>query len=106
MLAIGISGCRDFLFDRGAVCRYSHKWVGLGGKDDFSEPGMAHQFSVEIHNFLTGNLEEARQILARATQERDEAAVRFQEGRIAELLFFRQQLVEKYDLKDQRYFKE
>lgn len=67
---------------------------------------MAHQFSVEIHNFLTGNLAEARRILAVAAQERDEAAMRFQEGRIAELLFFRQQISEKYDLKNQQYFKE
>lgn len=67
---------------------------------------MAHQFSVEIHNYLTESLDETRRLLAKAEAEKDAAGVRFQEGRIEELLFFRRQMSEKYDLKNQKYFKE
>ncbi|MEW6220267.1 MAG: hypothetical protein AB1634_12140 [Thermodesulfobacteriota bacterium] len=65
---------------------------------------MAHEFSVQIHAFLSQELARARERLAAAVAQGDRSSARFQEGMVEELLFFRGRLSESYDLKNQKYF--
>ncbi len=65
---------------------------------------MAHQYSVEIHEFLGDNLKKARSALEEAQKAGDKKAVEHQQGRIEELNFFRTMLTEKFDLSNQKYY--
>lgn len=65
---------------------------------------MPDKFSTDIHDFLSAKLRRANEELAQAQGAGQTAAARFQEGRIAELLFFRNYMTERYDLKNRTYF--
>jgi hypothetical protein len=64
---------------------------------------MAHQFSVEIHDFLSSSIEAAERELAQLGPEGG-ARGRYLEGRLAELRHFRELLTGKYDLRFHRYY--
>lgn len=65
---------------------------------------MPHAFSVEIHNYITERIQESEKELEKARAEKNELAVRFQEGCLEELNFFRNHLTDAYDLSDRKYY--
>ncbi len=64
---------------------------------------MAHQYSVEIHNFITQHLQKTEQELEAETAESGVRHSRLK-GRREELLFFRDLLTRKYDLENRKYY--
>lgn len=63
---------------------------------------MAHQYSVEIQDFLGRLIAKAEEEL-NAAEAGSEAAARAQ-GKLEEAQFFRAHLTENYDLKTQKYY--
>ncbi|MDT8447208.1 MAG: hypothetical protein RRB13_10000 [bacterium] len=63
---------------------------------------MAHQYSVEIQNFI-GELIQKAQAEMMGLDEGSEARIRA-EGRLEEAQFFRDHLTKNYDLKTQKYY--
>lgn len=64
---------------------------------------MAHQFSVEIHDFLTSTIDAARRELAELTGPADGERASYLSGRLEELELLRV-LISKYDLRFHKYF--
>ncbi len=65
---------------------------------------MAHQYSVEIHNFLTSNLKEVTGELEVARENEDAVRISYLEGRLEELNHMRNLLTEKFDLSHRQYY--
>lgn len=63
---------------------------------------MAHQYSVEIQDFLGELIAQAEAELS-AAEAGSEAQARAQ-GKLEEARFFRRHLSENYDLKTQKYY--
>lgn len=68
------------------------------------EPHMAHQFSVEIHGFLTASLDAAERALKEAQVKGETEQSTYLSGRVQELKHIRQLLSSKYDLRFHKYF--
>lgn len=73
-----------------------------GEKDEVIK--MAHQYSVEIHKFITERLKEAQESLKSIQGSGDEKEIKFLEGKIHELTHFRNLLTEKFDLSNRKYY--
>lgn len=65
---------------------------------------MAHQFSVEIHDFLTTSMETARQALRQAQEQGRAEEAGYLEGRLEELQHLRELLSARYDLRFHKYY--
>jgi hypothetical protein len=65
---------------------------------------MAHQFSVEIHEFLSKRIEAAEQALAGERLLAGSSKVAYWSGRLDELRHAREQLAGKYDLRFHKYY--
>lgn len=65
---------------------------------------MAHQFSVEIHNYLTASLQATGRELEEAQAKSQAERVAYLEGRQEELTHLRALLTAKYDLKWHKYY--
>lgn len=65
---------------------------------------MAHEFSVEIHNYITNKIDIAEKGKKQADKKGDVKTRRFFEGQLYELLNLRLYLTEKIDLKTQKYY--
>ena len=66
---------------------------------------MAHVFSVEIHDYLSGKILLAEQGKKTAEDKNDEASCLYYEGQLLELKTLRQYLTDNIDLKTQKYYK-
>ena len=65
---------------------------------------MAHEYSVEIHNYLAAEIKSAEAKKKGAEDENDSMAQRFLEGQLSELFKIREYLNERIDLKTQDYY--
>lgn len=65
---------------------------------------MAHQYSVEIHEFLGEKLKEIHSALEEARSKGEETAIRYQEGRLELLNQMRKHMTDKFDLANQKYY--
>jgi len=65
---------------------------------------MAHQYSVEIHNYLTDRLNDAKEKLKEAAISGADDAVKKAAGRIEALNRLRTMMTEKFDLTNRKYF--
>lgn len=65
---------------------------------------MAHQYSVEIHKFIGDKISETTAELEKAKSQNDGDKIRFLEGRLEEMQFFRSHLSSKYDLMNRKYY--
>jgi hypothetical protein len=66
---------------------------------------MAHQYSVEIHDYISNRLESAQSALKDAQTSGSDLSVKNAEGRIHALMQLRTMMTEKFDLMNRRYFK-
>lgn len=65
---------------------------------------MANEYLVEIHNYISAKMAAAEKNKKIAEQQKDLNSKQYWEGQLRELAAIRQYLVEKIDLKTQRYF--
>lgn len=65
---------------------------------------MPHIFSVEIHEYLSKKILQAKAGKTEAVLERDEELTSYYEGQLLELETMRQYLTENIDLKTQKYY--
>lgn len=65
---------------------------------------MAHQYSVEIHEFLSSRLQQSQRELEQARAAGDSQRTQFIEGKLSELNFMRNLLTEKFDLQHRKYY--
>ena len=62
---------------------------------------MAHEYTVLIHNWITGKIEQARAQKISAEKNNDSGTKMYAAGQLEELLFFQKYLAEHMDLKTQ-----
>jgi len=65
---------------------------------------MANEYSVAIHNYISDKIAAAEKNKTDAEKEKDLESTRYCEGRLQELNSIRQYMVEKIDLKTQKYY--
>jgi hypothetical protein len=65
---------------------------------------MANEYSVAIHNYISGKIAAAEKNRKDAEQENDLASIRYYMGQLKELNNIRQYMVDKIDLKTQKYY--
>ena len=65
---------------------------------------MANEYSVAIHNYISGQIAIAEKGKKDAEKNEDSASTRYFEGRLQELNLIRQYMVENIDLKTQKYY--
>ena len=65
---------------------------------------MANEYLIEIHNFISEQIDVAKSQQAEAQENNDRASQRFYEGQLSEWVWIRAYLAEKVDLKTQKYF--
>jgi hypothetical protein len=65
---------------------------------------MAHQFSVEIHDYLTSALQTTERELEAAKAKAEVERAGYLEGRLEELRHLRELLTARYDLKLHKYY--
>lgn len=65
---------------------------------------MAHEYSLVIHDYLTVHIDTARKNREQAEFSRDLGSVKFYEGQLAELRFFRKYLTDQIDLDTHTYY--
>lgn len=65
---------------------------------------MAHQYSVEIHEFLDAKLNEIEERLTAAGGKNDAEGVHYEKGRLDLLTQMRKHMTEKFDLTTQKYY--
>ena len=65
---------------------------------------MTHEFSVEIHAYLKKKILAAEKGKTQAEAQDDKESGRFYEGQLHELLYLREYLSKRIDLKTQKYF--
>jgi hypothetical protein len=73
-------------------------------KSDTRAIKMPHIFSVEIHEYLSGKMEQAERTRKLAILDNDMNLQRRLEGELLELVKMRQYLTENIDLKTQKYY--
>lgn len=66
---------------------------------------MSHEYSVQIHNWITRKLEYVKIEKLSAKKTNDIDTEEYFAGKLEELLFFQQYLSEQIDLKTQTYYK-
>jgi hypothetical protein len=65
---------------------------------------MPNEYSVAIHNYISGKIAAAEKNRKDAEQENDLASIRYYMGQLKELNNIRQYMVDKIDLKTQKYY--
>jgi hypothetical protein len=65
---------------------------------------MAHEYSVEIQNYISKKIAVAEEEKEKAEKLDDFETQRFYEGQLKELLNIREYLTERVDLKTQQYY--
>lgn len=65
---------------------------------------MANEYLIEIHNFVSKQIDIAKNRQSGAEKAKDKASQRFYDGQLAEWHWIRTYLAEKVDLKTQKYF--
>jgi hypothetical protein len=65
---------------------------------------MPNEYSVAIHNYISGKISAAEKNRKDAEQENDLASIRYYMGQLKELNNIRQYMVDKIDLKTQKYY--
>ena len=65
---------------------------------------MANEYLIEIHNYISEQIDIAKSRQAEAQENKDRASQRFYDGQLAEWQQMRAYLAEKVDLKTQTYF--
>lgn len=65
---------------------------------------MANEYSVAIHKYISGKIAAAEKKQKDAEQENDLATARYYSGQLKELNTIRQYMVDKIDLKTQKYY--
>lgn len=65
---------------------------------------MANEYLIEIHNFISKQIDIAKNRQSGAKKAKDKASQRFYDGQLAEWQEMRAYLAEKVDLKTQKYF--
>ena len=65
---------------------------------------MANEYSVAIHNYISGQIAIAEKDKKDAEKNEDSASTKYFEGRLQELNIIRQYMAEKIDLKTQKYY--
>ena len=65
---------------------------------------MSHDYSVQIHSWITQKIEDIKWESLSAEEENKEMK-EYLAGKLDELLFFQQYLTEKIDLETQNYYK-
>ncbi len=65
---------------------------------------MAHEYSVQIHNWISHKIEDVNQAIKTATGQTDGGMEQYYRGQLQELLRIRQYLTDKVDLDTQNYY--
>ena len=65
---------------------------------------MANEYSVKIHNYISGKITTAQKAKKASEAQNDEETRRYFEGQIHELLNMREYMKAKIDLKTQKYY--
>lgn len=65
---------------------------------------MAHEYSVQIHEWISQCVEKTHRDIKTATDGNDEAKKKYLEGRLHEFQNIRQYLSDKIDLDTQTYY--
>lgn len=65
---------------------------------------MAHEYSVQIHEFLSGKLKEVEEGMAAAAAANDAEQLHYEKGRLDLLNTMRKHMTDKFDLATQKYF--
>ena len=65
---------------------------------------MANEYSVAVHNYISGKIAATEKNKTHAEIEKDSGSISYYEGQLKELNNIRQYMVEKIDLKTQKYF--
>lgn len=65
---------------------------------------MANEYSVAIHNYLSDKIAATEKNKKHAEMENDLGSISYHKGQLKELNNIRQYMVDKIDLKTQRYF--
>jgi hypothetical protein len=65
---------------------------------------MANEYSVAIHNYISGKIAAAEKNKQNAAIENDLGSISYYNGLLKEFNSIRQYMVEKIDLKTQKYY--
>ncbi len=65
---------------------------------------MANEYLIEIHNYISEQIDVAKSRQTEAQENKDRASQRFYDGQLAEWQWIRSYLADKVDLKTQKYF--
>ena len=65
---------------------------------------MANEYSVAIHNYISEQIATTERKKQHAEKKNDLESISYYEGQLKELNSFRQYMVEKIDLKTQKYY--
>jgi hypothetical protein len=65
---------------------------------------MANDYSVAIHNYISDKIAVAEKNMKFAERDNDAGSIRYCKGQLMELSNIRQYMVDKIDLKTQKYY--
>ncbi len=65
---------------------------------------MAHEYSVQIHDWITKKMNTITADLKSATEKNDSSKESYYKGQLGELEFIRQYLTDQIDLDTQKYY--
>jgi len=65
---------------------------------------MANDYSVTIHNYVSDKIAAAQKNMKLAERDNDAGSIRYYKGQLMELSNIRQYMVDKIDLKTQKYY--
>ena len=65
---------------------------------------MANEYLIDIHNYISKQIDLAQKSQTEAQEKNDRASQRFYKGQLSEWAWIRAYLAEKVDLKTQKYF--
>lgn len=65
---------------------------------------MTHQFSVEVHTYLSEKIKQVRSMKEKAGRQNDNAALQYYTGQLEELNEIREFLSSNFDLDTQAYY--
>lgn len=65
---------------------------------------MANEYSVAIHNYISGKISAAEKNKKNAEMKNDLGSISYYNGQLKEFNNIRQYMVEKIDLKTQKYY--
>lgn len=65
---------------------------------------MANEYAVAIHNYISGKIAAAEKNKKNAEMENDLGSISYYNGQLKEFNNIRQYMVEKIDLKTQKYY--